>query len=81
MTENGLSLSKRFFQASLPLLNRHIPDVMARSAAGLVGEGSECLGVDDHISRDHDWGAAFPRRSGNESYHSCSNGIPEQAHR
>jgi len=59
MTENGLSLSKRFFQASLPLLNRHIPDVMARSAAGLVGEGSECLGVDDHISRDHDWGAAF----------------------
>ena len=59
MTENGLSLSKRFFHASLPLLNRHIPDVMARSAAGLVGEGSECLGVDDHISRDHDWGAAF----------------------
>lgn len=59
MAENGLSLARRFFQASLPVLNEHIPDVMARSAAGLVGEGSECLGVDDHISRDHDWGAAF----------------------
>lgn len=59
MTENGLTLARRFFQASLPVLNRHIPDIMACSAAGLVGEGSECLGVDDHISRDHDWGAAF----------------------
>ena len=59
MADNGLSLARRFFQASLPVLNEHIPDIMARSAAGLVGEGSECLGVDDHISRDHDWGAAF----------------------
>ena len=59
MTENGLSLARRFFQASLPVLNARISDVMSRSAAGLVGEGSECLGVDDHISRDHDWGAAF----------------------
>ena len=59
MNENGLNLARRFFQASLPILNKHIPDIMACSAAGLVGEGSECLGVDDHISRDHDWGAAF----------------------
>ena len=59
MTENGLALARRFFQASLPTLNEHIPDIMACSAAGLVGEGSECLGFDDAISRDHDWGAAF----------------------
>ena len=59
MTENGLGLARRFFQASLPALNEHIPDIMACSAAGLVGEGSECLGFDDAISRDHDWGAAF----------------------
>ena len=59
MTQNGLSLARRFFEASRPMLDEHIPDVLARSAAGLVGEGSECLGVDDQISRDHDWGAAF----------------------
>ncbi|MBQ8664344.1 MAG: DUF4037 domain-containing protein [Mailhella sp.] len=59
MSESGLALSRRFFQASLPLLNDCLPDVMACAAAGLAGEGSECLGVDDAVSRDHDWGPAF----------------------
>ena len=59
MPFNGLALSRLFFEASLPLLRERIPDIMTRSAAGLVGEGSECLGLDDDISRDHDWGPAF----------------------
>lgn len=59
MSLNGLSLSRLFFEASLPVLREHIPDVMAHAAAGLVGEGSECLGLDDDISRDHDWGPCF----------------------
>ncbi len=59
MSLQGLSLARIFFEASLPLLRESIPDIMARAAAGLVGEGSECLGVDDGISRDHDWGPAF----------------------
>ena len=59
MLPQGLSLSRRFFESALPSIRESIPDILACSAAGLVGEGSDCLGLDDSISRDHDWGPAF----------------------
>ncbi len=55
----GIEISRQFFESVRLLLERDIPDVMAHAAAGLVGEGSECLGFDDETSRDHDWGPAF----------------------
>lgn len=60
LTENGLTLARRFYEScGAPLLAERVPDLADRIAAGLVGEGSDCFGLDDAISRDHDWGPAF----------------------
>jgi hypothetical protein len=55
----GLELAELYYwERCFPLLRAFFPGLARRVAAGLVGEGSECLGFDDEISRDHDWGAA-----------------------
>ena len=57
---NGMALSRQyFFEVAEPRLKRDFPDVYGRCAAGLVGNGSECFGYDDELSRDHDWGVDF----------------------
>ena len=57
---NGLSLSREyFFGTAEPQLKNLFPELYTRLAAGLVGNGSECFGFDDEISRDHDWGVDF----------------------
>ncbi|MFZ2633405.1 MAG: DUF4037 domain-containing protein [Desulfosalsimonadaceae bacterium] len=56
----GLELSETYFQqVGLPMLREKFADYIDRIAVGLVGDGSECFGFDDSLSRDHDWGPGF----------------------
>ena len=41
------------------MLHRRFPDFEDRIAVGLVGRGSECYGVDDALSTDHDFEPGF----------------------
>jgi hypothetical protein len=51
----GIELSRCYFEELVsPLLREILPEV--RYAAARVWSGSEVLGLDDAMSRDHDWG-------------------------
>ena len=56
----GLELSEKFYeQFGKPMLENEFSEVEKYLAVGLVGSGSECLGFDDEISKDHDFEAGF----------------------
>jgi len=64
---NGLELSRQyFFDVAEPELRGKFSGIYPRLAAGLIGNGSECFGFDDEISRDHDWGVDFFLWTANE---------------
>lgn len=55
----GLEIARDFFFSwGRPFLAEHYPDLAGRVAAGRI-LGSDVLGGDDEISRDHDWGPQF----------------------
>ena len=54
----GLELARRFWEEALcPAIEERAPELMDRLAAGLIGAGSDCLGFDDEVSRDHSFAA------------------------
>lgn len=56
----GLQLSRQYYEAyGQKMLHEQFPMLENRAAVGLVGQGSECLGFDDEISKDHDYGPSF----------------------
>ncbi|HBU13036.1 MAG TPA: hypothetical protein DEB31_10055 [Clostridiales bacterium] len=56
----GMELARRYYEEyGAPMIARDFAQECGKIACGLVGEGSECFGFDDELSRDHDFGAGF----------------------
>ncbi|MCI9665228.1 MAG: DUF4125 family protein [Lachnospiraceae bacterium] len=57
---NGLELCEAFYREfGEPMIRSRFPLYEQLIAVGLVGEGSDCFGFDDEVSRDHDFGPGF----------------------
>lgn len=53
----GMELSRLYYEkVCKPVIEKEAGELTEWTAVGLVGEGSECYGYDDEISRDHDFG-------------------------
>lgn len=49
--------NRRFYEEqAAPMIREKFPGYERRIAVGIAGEGSDCFGYDDEISRDHDFG-------------------------
>lgn len=54
---SGIDSSRRFYENVIaPMIHDKFGEYENRIAVGLVGEGSDCFGYDDFMSRDHDFG-------------------------
>lgn len=69
----GLELSEKYYkECGLPAISDKFPELLPKVAFGLAGEGSECLGFDDEISRDHDFEPSFCMWLTDEDYNKYS---------
>ncbi len=62
--------SRRFYEAQVaPMIHTKFGEFESQIAVGLAGEGSDCFGYDDHISRDHDFGTGVCLWVSEEDFH------------
>ena len=56
----GLEIAEKYYlEYGAPMMHEQFPELEGIVAVGLVGGGSECMGYDDEISRDHDFEPGF----------------------
>lgn len=64
----GLEIARDFFlNWGVPFLDENFPELLGRISAGRFA-GSDVLGADDDISRDHNWGPQFSLFLSNDDF-------------
>ena len=68
------SNSRTFYENEVaPMIHGRFPQFEDRIAVGIAGEGSDCFGYDDLISRDHDFGTGVCLWLTDEDYDKIAN--------
>lgn len=58
--KKGMDICRDYFETyGRNMIYEKFPDYIDKITVGLVGEGSDCFGFDDAVSRDHDFGPRF----------------------
>ncbi len=66
---NNMERCRAFYEKyGKKMIDEKFSEYASRIAVGLVGEGSECFGYDDDISKDHDYGVGFCMWLSDEDY-------------
>lgn len=66
---SGMEICRAYYETyGKRMLMSEFPDYLDRIAVGMAGEGSDCLGYDDPLSRDHDFGPGFAMWVSKETY-------------
>lgn len=56
----GLEIARKYYETyGAEMIEKNCHDISSQIAVGLVGEGSQCFGFDDDISKDHDFAPGF----------------------
>lgn len=67
--KKGMELCRAYYDTyGALMIHEKFADYKTKIAVGLAGEGSDCFGYDDAISRDHDWGPDFCLWLDDETY-------------
>ena len=75
----GLDICRKYYEEiGAPMIHEKFAKYESRIAVGLVGEGSDCFGLDDEFSRDHDWGPGFCMWVDEVTYNAIGNQLQEE---
>lgn len=65
----GIELARKYYEEhGRQMIENNFPEYIDKIAVGLVGNGSECFGYDDELSRDHDFEPGFIMWLNDEDY-------------